>query len=72
MSGPVQGQSKTRVIGLGYKPRKKNVELKWGVLETQPINKDEVTEYLYTKLGFESIVEGNDAIKAYVYEAVTF
>jgi len=46
--------------------------LKWGVLETQPINKDEVTEYLYTKLGFESIVEGNDAIKAYVYEAVTF
>ena len=34
MSGPVQGNSKTRIIGLGYKPPKEYIDLKWGVLET--------------------------------------
>jgi len=39
MAGPVQGKTRTRIIGLGYKPPKDNVDLKWGVLETQVIEK---------------------------------
>lgn len=34
MAGPVQGNTRTRIIGLGYKPPKSKVDLKWGVLET--------------------------------------
>jgi len=34
MAGPVQGKTKTRIIGLGYRPPKSKVDMKWGVLET--------------------------------------
>lgn len=48
MSGPVQGVSRTRIIGEGFRPRNKNVDLKWGVLETAVIHREEVTDWIYT------------------------
>ena len=72
MAGPVQGNSKTRIIGLGYKPPKSKVDLKWGVLETQIIEKDQVTDYVYYKNQFENMIEGSEELKAYIYEAAQF
>lgn len=72
MSGPVQGKSKTRIIGLGYKPKKSHIDLKWGVLETHIIEKEQVTEYIYYKAQFENMIEGSDELKAYIYEAAQF
>jgi len=72
MSGPVQGKSSTRVIGLGYKPPNDYVNIKWGVVRTTRIEKVEVVDYIYYKLQFENMIEGNEEIKAYVYEASSF
>lgn len=57
---------------MGYKPPKESIDLKWGVLRTNVIVKSEVTEYIYYKTTFESMIEGNEEIKAYVYEASEF
>lgn len=69
MAGPVQGRTRTRIIGLGYKPRFNNVDLKWGVLETNVIHKEEVTEYIHSRFAFENMIEGSEELKAYIYEA---
>lgn len=72
MAGPVQGDAKTRIIGQGFKPSKSHVDLKWGVVETGVIQKEEVVDYVYQKYQFENMVEGSEEIKAYVYEAANF
>ncbi len=72
MAGPVQGETRTRVIGQGFKPKKKNVDLKWGILQTQTIVKEEVIDYVYSQTAFENIIEGSEEIKAYWYEASSY
>lgn len=72
MAGPLEGGSKTRIIGLGYKPRNNNVDLKWGVISTDTIIKEQVTEYVYNRYAFENMIEGSDELKAYIYEAQRF
>ena len=72
MAGPVQGDTKTRIIGQGFKPTKSHVDLKWGVVETGIIQKEEVVDYVYSKYQFENMIEGSEEIKAYVYEAANF
>lgn len=73
MSGPLKGRNKDRrLIGTGFKPMKKDVEFKWGALTTGVITRDSVSEYAYQKASFENILEGNEAIKAYTYEASQF
>lgn len=72
MAGPVQGNTKTRIIGQGFKPSKSHVDLKWGVLNTEIIVKEQVTDYVYYKTQFENMIEGSEEIKAYVYEARDF
>jgi hypothetical protein len=69
MAGPVQGNTRTRIIGLGYKPRTHNVDLKWGVLGTDVIQKEYVTDYLHSRAAFENMIEGSEELKAYIYEA---
>ena len=72
MSGPVQGSTKTRIIGSGFKPSKSHVDLKWGVLSTEMVVKEQVSEYIYLKQQFENMIEGSEELKAYVYEAADF
>ena len=48
------------------------MDLKWGVLTTAVIEKEQVTEYIYYKTQFENMIEGCEEIKAYVYEAARF
>lgn len=50
MAGPVTGHTKTKIIGLGYKPRNYNVELKWGVMSTDTIIKEQVTDYIHSRI----------------------
>ena len=72
MSGPVKGSSLTRILGTGFKPRKGNVDLKWGVLNTTVIKKEEVTDYIYQQVAYENMIEGSEELKAYIYEAANF
>jgi hypothetical protein len=72
MSGPVQGKTKTQLIGTGLKPIKKDVELKWGAVNTDFITRETVKEYVYQKASFENIIDGNEVVKAYTYEATMF
>jgi hypothetical protein len=43
--------------------------LKWGVLETDVIQKEYVTDYLHSRAAFENMIEGSEELKAYIYEA---
>lgn len=72
MSGPVQGVAKTRIVGLGFKPQKSTVDLKWGILETAVIEKAQVQDYIYYRQQFENMIEGSEELKAYIYEAAQF
>jgi hypothetical protein len=47
MAGRTQGKTKTRCMGLGFKPVKSKVDLKFGVLTVTVIDKEMVTEYIY-------------------------
>ena len=42
MSGPVQGNTKTKLFGLGFKPPKGVVDIKWGVFTTVEIIREQV------------------------------
>lgn len=69
MAGPTTGGSKTRLIGTGFKPPKTKVHAKWGIVDTEVIEKAYVEEYIYYRIQFENIIEGSEEIKAYIYEA---
>lgn len=47
MAGPVQGNTRTRIFGIGYKPPHGKVDLKWGILKTDNVEKDQVSDYVY-------------------------
>jgi len=72
MAGPVQGSSKTKIIGTGFKPARSNVQVKWGVLSSDAIPKSSVEDYIYSKYSFENMIEGSDELKSYIYEAASF
>ena len=72
MAGPVEGDTNVRVIGLGYRPEKDNVDLKWGVMRTEPIKKEKVEDYVYHQFEFENMIVGSEELKAYIYEAAHF
>ncbi len=72
MAGPVQGSSKTKIIGTGYKPARSNVQIKWGTLSSETIPKSSVEDYIYSKYSFENMIEGSEELKSYIYEASSF
>jgi hypothetical protein len=72
MAGKVQGLTKTRLVGTGFKPPKSTVQAKWGVLTTDTIPKSMVEDYIYYKLQFENMIEGSEELKGYAYEAAHF
>lgn len=47
MSGPVQGNTTSKLFGLGFKPPKTVVDAKWGVMNTTEITKSEVEWCLF-------------------------
>ena len=70
MAGPVEGNTKTRLVGTGFKPLKNaTVSAKWGIINTDTIPKSLVEDYIYYKTTFENMIEGCEELKAYWYEA---
>lgn len=69
MSGPVEGYTRTNLIGTGFRTVNTPVNHKWGIVSTDKILKAEVRDYLYQKTKFENWQEGFEGIKGYVYEA---
>jgi hypothetical protein len=39
MAGPLEGGSRTRIIGNGFKPAKTNVRVKWGSISSDAVSK---------------------------------
>jgi hypothetical protein len=58
MAGPLSGNTKTRLIGTGFKlgNNKMAVGAKWGALTDSVIQKSEVLDYIYQKTAFENII----------------
>ncbi len=72
MSGPVQGGTKTKLLGTGFRYQNTPVHFKWGVLSTEKVSKNEVEDYLYQKNKYENWWPGFEGIKGYIYEAYSF
>lgn len=69
MAGPAEANSKTRIIGNGFKPLRSTVNIKWGVISSDAIPKAQVEDYIYSKIAFENMIEGSEELKSYIYEA---
>jgi len=54
MSGPVEGYTRTNLIGTGFRTANTPVNHKWGILSTDKILKAEVRDYLFQKVKFEN------------------
>lgn len=74
MAGPLNGNTKTRLIGTGFRLSNKKMDIgaKWGPIADTIITKGEVTDYIYQRLAFESMIEGSEELSAYWHEANAF
>jgi hypothetical protein len=74
MSGPLQGDTNTLLIGQGFRAidPKINYDAKWGTIMTQVLPRKSVSDYFWEKQAFENIIPGNEEIKAYLYEALSY
>ena len=71
MCGPNEGKNKVKTIGQGFNTQKFDVNVKWGILETEPLYKDAVIDYTWNEYNytFRSMLEGSEGIVAYQKEA---
>jgi hypothetical protein len=69
MAGPVEGYTKSTLIGTGFRTLNNPVNSKWGIVSTDKILKAEVHDYVYQKSKFENWQEGFEGIKGYFFEA---
>ena len=74
MAGILNGNTKTLLIGQGFRSLKSKREFnaKWGPIQTDLMAKAEVADYFYTKEGYEGTIPGSEEIIAYWQEAVMF
>jgi hypothetical protein len=74
MAGPLTGNTKTRLIGTGFKlgNNKMAVGAKWGAISDAVVQKSEVLDYVYQKTAFENIIQGSEELRAYAQEASNF
>jgi len=73
MAGPLAGYTDTLLIGQSFRALKANKEYsaKWGPISTDPMKKAEISDYAYTKEGYENTIPGSEEITAYWYEATS-
>lgn len=73
MAGPLAGYTDTLLIGQSFRALKANKEYsaKWGPISTDPMKKTEISDYAYTKEGYENTITGSEEITAYWYEATS-
>jgi len=60
MSGPLGGNTHTRLVGQGFKPidKKLKINSKWGPIMTEKIARADVSDYVYSHKGWSSQFSG--------------
>jgi hypothetical protein len=73
MCGPNEGLNRVKIIGQGFNTQKFQVNLRWGILETERVIKDAVYEYIWNEFNytFHSMMDGAEGLVAYQKEAYT-
>ena len=73
MAGPTYGNTTTKTFGTGFKPPKTQVNIKWGVFNTQQIIKEQVKWcYFYSKLDSYSEEDCDRELKTEIYDDSRF
>lgn len=72
MAGPNEGKTRVKLFGTGFQNSvsKEDVFVKWGIVETQKILKDQVLEYIWNENDFiqNTMVPGSEVLTAYKKE----
>lgn len=70
MSGPNIGNTRVKLFGSGFTNTKEDVQVKWGVLDTEKIQKDLVQDYIWNENDFvaHAMVDGSEILSAYKKE----
>lgn len=72
MSGPITGNTNTKLIGTGYNPKNLQLSHKWGVYQTETINKNDIINYIYEENTYLNMIEGSEELSAYWFESSNF
>jgi hypothetical protein len=70
MSGPNIGNTRVKLFGSGFTSTKEDVQVKWGVLDTEKMQKDQVQDYIWNENDFvaHAMVDGSEILSAYKKE----
>ena len=52
MSGPNEGNTRVKLYGSGFSGTKDDVMVKWGILETEKMIKEQVMDYIWNEQDF--------------------
>jgi len=64
LAGPNEGNTRVKLLGSGFTSTRDDVFVKWGVLDTEKILKDQVLEYIWNENDFlnHGMVEGSEVL----------
>lgn len=72
LAGPNEGKTRVKIFGSGFKTNSSDdVFVKWGIVETQKLLKEDVLDYIWDENDFIShtMVQGSDILMAYKKES---
>lgn len=71
LAGPNEGKTRVKLYGSGLAATKDDVFVRWGVLDTEKILKEQVLDYIWNENDFitHAMVEGSEILPAYKKEA---
>jgi hypothetical protein len=71
MAGPNHGNTRVKLFGSGFTSAKEDVFIKWGVLDTDKMVKDTVSDYIWNENDFitNTMVQGSEVLMGYKKEA---
>ena len=74
MAGPLTVNSNTFLIGQGFRAHSThiNYNVKWGAIMTDVMPRPDVENYSWDLTKFINTIDGSEALRAYIYEAVRF
>lgn len=71
MAGPNEGRTRVKLFGSGFNSANADVHVRWGVVETERLLKEQVLEYLWNENDYlqNTMVPGSEVLMAYKKEA---
>src|SRR5690606_16580598 len=66
-----EGHTRVKLFGSGFNADKEDVHVRWGIIQTERMIKEQVIDYIYTESDFLSntMVSGSEVLVAYKREA---